>query len=373
MLYDVAVVGDGIAGLVAHFVLQRQRPELRTVLLRAPPRRSKVPKVGEHIPASMQPLLEELGLWESFCRQNYLKVNTYYSVWGSELVQELNAIASNHAGGWSINRRAFEQWLEDQTARLIKSSPKRFVTVRRVEERAGGILELALDQSVKVRARFVIDATGRKALIARKEAYRAKLDKLICAYNYFCQVDKSFEPSVGPLIEACADGWFYSSVLPERRMVVCWFTDADLMTPAKTRVQRNQGWYEQLRTSNVTRRRLESAGYVLDRPEYPNHFYADASTQCMAHLFGRNWVAVGDAAMTFDPLSSHGMVSAVWSGKKAAQAVIDGFDGSSESLADYAQTFLQGFQNYRNDHRRYYGVEKRFDSEFWRRRSRWPV
>ena len=193
---------------------------------------------------------------------------------------------------------------------------------------------MALDQSVKVRARFLIDATGRKALIARKEAYRAKLDKLICAYNYFCQVDKSFEPSVGPLIEACTDGWFYSSA------------------------------------SNVTRRRLESAGYVLDRPEYPNHFYADASTQCMAHLFGRNWVAVGDAAMTFDLLSSHGMVSAVWSGKKAAQAVIDGFDGSSESLADYAQTFLQGFQNYRNDHRRYYGVEKRFDSEFWRRRSR---
>ena len=123
MLYNVAVVGDGIAGLVAHFVLQRQRPELRTVLLRAAKQKSKDPKVGEHIPASMQPLLEELELWDSFCRQNYLKVNTHYSVWGSELVQELNPIASNHAGGWSINRRAFEQWLDDQTAKLMKSSP----------------------------------------------------------------------------------------------------------------------------------------------------------------------------------------------------------------------------------------------------------
>ena len=370
MLYDVAVVGDGIAGLVAHFVLQCQRPELRTVLLRAPKQRSEVPKVGEHIPASIQPLLEELGLWGSFCRQNYLEVNTHYSVWGSGLVQELNAIASNHAGGWSINRHAFEQWLYDQTAELRASPTQLAAIVRKVEKRSGGVLALVLDQSVELGARFVIDATGRKALIARKEAHRVKLDKLICAYNYFCQMDKSFEPSVGPLIEACADGWFYSSVLPERRMVVCWFTDADLMTPAKTRVQRNQGWYEQLRTSNVTRRRLVSAGYELDRPEYPNHFYADASTQCIAHLYGRNWVAVGDAAMTFDPLSSHGMVSAVWSGKKAAQAVIDGFDGSSESLADYAQTFLQGFQTYRNDRRRYYGVEKRYDSEFWRRRSR---
>ena len=214
----------------------------------------------------------------------------------------------------------------------------------------------------------MIDATGRKALIARKKAHRRKIDKLICAYNYFCQVDKSVEPSAGPLIEACAGGWFYSSLLPERRMVVCWFTDADLMAPTKTRVQLDQGWYEQLRTSKVTRRRLQSAGYVFDRPEYPSHFYADASTQSMTHLYGRNWAAVGDAAMTFDPLSSHGMVSAVWSGKRVAQAVIDGFDRPSESLADYAQTFLQGFQNYRNDRRRYYGVKKRFDSEFWQRR-----
>ena len=323
---------------------------------------SAIPKVGEHIPASIQPLLEELGLWGSFCRQNYLEVNTHYSV--LRIWIDSNAIASNHAG------LCKNIWVGDQTAELRASPTQLAAIVRKVEKRSGGVLALVLDQSVELGARFVIDATGRKALIARKEAHRVKLDKLICAYNYFCQMDKSFEPSVGPLIEACADGWFYSSVLPERRMVVCWFTDADLMTPAKTRVQRNQGWYEQLRTSNVTRRRLVSAGYELDRPEYPNHFYADASTQRMAHLYGRNWVAVGDAAMTFDPLSSHGMVSAVWSGKKAAQAVIDGFDGSSESLADYAQTFLQGFQTYSNDRRRYYGVEKRYDSEFWRRRSR---
>ena len=48
----------------------------------------------------------------------------------------------------------------------------------------------------------------------------------------------SFDPGKAPkdtyaMVETCADGWWYSAVLPQDRMVMACMTDTDLALPER--------------------------------------------------------------------------------------------------------------------------------------------
>ena len=118
--YDVAVLGDGIAALVARLVLVQQCPELDVVTVRPPKPKVAIPKVGEHLPWAAQSLFEELGLWPSFTNQDYVQVNTGFSVWGSGLLQQQHTIGARRAGGWGVDRRHFEAWLAAEKSCLAR-------------------------------------------------------------------------------------------------------------------------------------------------------------------------------------------------------------------------------------------------------------
>lgn len=366
--YDVAVLGDGIAALVARLVLVQQCPELDVVTVRPPKPKVAIPKVGEHLPWAAQSLFEELGLWPSFTNQDYVQVNTGFSVWGSGLLQQQHTIGARRAGGWGVDRRHFEAWLAAEVDQSALGAANIQALVRRVDRAGDNTIRLNLDSTAELAARFFIDATGRKAVVARGQQ-RRRIDKLIGVYNYFLQVDGAVDPTAGPLIEARPDGWLYSALLPARRMIVCWFTDADLMPRHASPIQRKRYWSDQLESSSYTLRRLESAGYRQDESEFPNHFYADASSCCSEPIYGKNWVAVGDAAMTFDPLSSHGMVTAMWSGSAAAKAIVQALQGQSQSLLHYDQAMAEGYQRYLQERQSYYAAEQRFAGPFWQRRG----
>ena len=47
-----------------------------------------------------------------------------------------------------------------------------------------------------------------------------------------------------------------------------------------------------------------------------------AETSALRNVFGVGWVAVGDAACAFDPLSSLGICNALESGRSAADAIV---------------------------------------------------
>src|SRR5690606_1717028 len=84
---------------------------------------------------------------------------------------------------------------------------------------------------------------------------------------------------------------------------------------------------------------------------------------------GAYWLAVGDAAMAFDPLSSHGMTSALWGGWHAGRLIRDALAGHTESLAHYQRALERGRRQFLMDRTRIYGLEQRYPaSRFWARR-----
>ena len=129
-------------------------------------------------------------------------------------------------------------------------------------------------------------------------------------------------------------------------------------------------WNKQIRASTYTLKRIESAGYSLDSPLMPKPAVADASTRLNQAVIGTHWAAAGDAAAAFDPLSSHGLTTALWAGKEAARGISARAKGDPTMLAGYQKSYLQGISDYIDQSYRQYGSEMRFDETFWERRRR---
>jgi len=82
------------------------------------------------------------------------------------------------------------------------------------------------------------------------------------------------------------------------------------------------------------------------------------------------WLAVGDAAIAFDPLSGQGVYKAIQSAINAATAINKHFAGDSGALPDYATSQEGDFARYLETHRKVYSREKRWaNSPFWSRRQ----
>ena len=85
---------------------------------------------------------------------------------------------------------------------------------------------------------------------------------------------------------------------------------------------------------------------------------------------GDDWLAVGDAASRFDPLSSQGIVKALRSGIFAAYAIGDLHIRKDDSgLRRFLRYLAEEFRSYAEARTKYYRQERRWPSnEFWRRR-----
>ena len=84
---------------------------------------------------------------------------------------------------------------------------------------------------------------------------------------------------------------------------------------------------------------------------------------------GPGWLAVGDAALSFDPLSSQGLLNALFTGLAAAVAAEAHLEGDADAMPGHARA-LAGIQAaYERHLGLYYAQEDRWpDRPFWQRR-----
>jgi flavin-dependent dehydrogenase len=84
---------------------------------------------------------------------------------------------------------------------------------------------------------------------------------------------------------------------------------------------------------------------------------------------GDGWLAVGDAAFAFDPLSSQGILTSLYTGMKAGEALIEHLSGNSDALANYGYRLAMIYNAYLRNRSTYYRLEERWaERPFWRRR-----
>lgn len=357
MTGTVAVVGGGTAGGAAAIALARHGA--RAVVLDAGPSE----KVGECLPPLANPLLNLLGLADRMEADGHRRSYGVRAAWGSAGATERDFLFGRSGPGWHLDRPAFESRLA-ATAREVGVEWRSGIRVAGV--RKDGCRWVVSGETAgsgfRVEADFLVDATGRGAFVARRLGVgRAYLDRLVGVTGVFRQVGLAPTGDFSQ-VEAVREGWWYSAPLPGERLSVIYLTDADL--PGSAAARTVGGWLALLRDAVHTSRRASTAYSGPERLKV-----VTAATSRLVRFTGDGWAAVGDAAATFDPLSSHGIYSALAGGYQAGRAIARGLAGYADELRLYEVTMCEAFRDYLLLRTSHYEVERRWSEEpFWRRR-----
>lgn len=381
-IWDVVIVGAGPAGSATATTLAGLG---RRVLL-LDERTTTRFKLGESLPPS------SIGIVKHFlgdidnpacCFPGLFKTAGNVSVWTSDQANVTDFFFTSAGFGLCVDRLAFDEALRQRAvaAGAVFLEGVRFESGVRATTDPELNWQLTLrreTQTMQVCTRYLVDCTGRRAAVAKVLGVPVVVDDdaLFAYAQWFSCTGVDDEHYTR--IEAAPDGWWYSNRLPaangEKPMrLVVFHTDKDL--PAAKMAARPEGFDALLNESVHVGPLLKEKGYA------PGGMIrgAPANSQRLHEFCGDAWMAVGDAAQAYDPLSSQGIDKALRTGSHAGHMVHYALTDSAERAADldrnnayirqYGEQQQQLWQTYVLQRQHYYGMQPRWsDQPFWQRR-----
>lgn len=327
--FDVAIVGGGPAGCAAALTLLCYS-KLHVVVIE----RSDYGgwRVGETLSPGVRPLLRYLDATSIIEDDGHLTNYGTAASWGSDDTVSRDFLFVAAGEGRHLDRARFDRSL----AQLVP-------------ERGGTLMTGHTYESANVDARYVIDASGRHASFARARGARVIAHDNLMGIVAIVASEEGH--GGGTFVKAEPDGWWYSARLPENRTVIAFMSDADII-----REQR-------LHDAAVFQSRIGGVEILHGPTACP------AQSQILDKPYGDGWIAAGEAAIAFDPLSSMGIGYALASGIEAARVAASSLNGGDGAPA-YAADIASHFQSYLARKREYYAIEQRWrDRPFWARRQ----
>jgi flavin-dependent dehydrogenase len=322
------------------------------------------PRVGETLPPAICVILKELGLWGRFRNDGHEPCLGSCACWGNDTLGYNDFLLSPYGRGWHLDRRQFDAFLLSNAV-----SKGTHLCVGRVigcSTNTQQFFQLRLRENNGVHstlsARFVVDATGSRSVFARSVgAQRRFLDRLIFLYGFFDTSDGSSSLQL-TLLEAAEEGWWYAAPLPRQRLAVAFATDPEVIRHESLAYE--DKWFTGLLRTRHIAPRLDGCrllrGSLITRA---------APSFLLDQVAGARWLAVGDAAASYDPLSSQGIYKALQDGLRAASALTLALSSDADLNLDYQTSVFAGFEDYRYNRNHFYQVEQRWaKSSFWRRR-----
>jgi len=312
------VIGGGVAGLSAASFLALNNCEAVVVDRRKKGSKGKLPKVGESLPPDARKLLNQLGIWQEFQAGPHLPCFGNISYWGSERAQIHDYMQHPLGHGWHLDRRVFENLLEKRAIEL--GGEIRYEISLQNVNRTKNSWRVDLDERPE-EFDFVIDASGRQS---------------------------SFAKSQGVLVESGPNGWWYSASIFGRRLSTVFMCDPNLQ-PLE-RWCDSEGWMELIGETSHTSKRIREGGFFLvGRPRFVR-----ADSGILEKMSGSSWLAVGDAAMSYDPIAAHGITMAMVSARDAALAIVAKVAGDSAAMTRYDLKLRESYDEYSKRRRTLY-------------------
>lgn len=362
--YDVVILGGGPAGCATAIAL-RKLGDLRILIVESG--HYDATRIGESIPPDTRSLFQKLGIWDDFQKEQYETCLGSCSSWGDSELGYNDFLFNPYGSGWHLNRRRFDLFL----ARKARQSGAKILTDTKYERfepigKEGFSLRLSHKNvnPIFVDSRFVVDATGMRSGFARSAgAKRRFLDRLICVCGYF-EIPDTSETSSLTMLEAVEDGWWYTAKLPGGESVVAFASDPETIN--QMNCQNIDNWLDLLSKTNHVSGWLERSNYIKGSLQaYPVLSYLLDKTS------GKRWLAAGDAASAYDPISSQGIYKALQNGIDAAYAINSFFKDSNKTFTEYESSISTNFDNYLKIRNYFYRLENRWhESPFWQNRRR---
>jgi len=351
---DVIIVGKGIAGLVVSLLLKRNN--ISHVLLdRSPARRQLA--LGETLPPSALPLLQSLDLLDLFESNSLHRTHGYQSSWGSTVIADHNFFFHTpFQHGLKINKQSLEQDLEHLTAENILRFEK-MTAIHLTDE--GVTVELQNDrESIVLRGKCLVEATGRNRSVLKLLGISSVEYDELTAYS--CHLPRRDHPKIkhSVFVESFEHGWGIVSRLSDEVQVMSLFS--------RPRVGINKQLKDYYCWSTILSGTAHLRGFLSETAGI-RVVGGDAGTSRATQLAGKCWLATGDAAIAFDPLSSHGITNAIYTANRAVEAIaLHLSDADEKHFREYAESLSAIFGAYLETRYDLYQRERRWrEAPFW--------
>jgi len=321
-MYDVAIIGGGPAGSTAAALLARAG---RRVIVFE---REKFPRfhIGESLlPFSMK-AFSRLGLHEKFLRAGFMKkfggeIFGACSEQGTKFYFK-DGFRSQTDHSYQVTRADFDKVLLDHAAECGAEVHEQ-TAVERVEV-ANEHVDLSVkwdSSSQNVRARYVIDASGRNSVLGTQFGIKKSYDHLqkLSIFAHYDDVwrEEGRDGTLTLLIRGI-DRWFWIIPLTAERTSIGVVLDGEVFRSSKLSPEDflKQALAEQpIISKRMTNARRASKVYVATDFSYRS-----------SKLHGDRWLLAGDAAGFIDPIFSSGVFLAVFSGEQCADTLNEALD-----------------------------------------------
>lgn len=364
----VAIIGGGPAGSATAIALLNALGEAREFFAISIYHRNILRRwsLGETIPPAANQVLLELGISHLLDSTVHCECPGSLSLWGGDKAVANDFMFDLTGTGFHLNRAYFDKnLLKEVESRGGKIFPNH--SLRLVKEKTHGFeLGFSSKQSAeKIHADFVVDASGQGASFARRLGIaRNMIDEVISIYTHIPLNDSIKLPDY-TLLEATQHGWWYISKVPNNQCIVSLTTDKDQII--KNNLTQPAEWLNAYRATTWINDFLPEHALIACQLQK-----ALACSAILSACIGNQWLAVGDAASSYDSITSAGVTQSLIQGKLAGEAMAKYFlqnKNHQQYFNEYQNEVFSQFNQYIGLHRYLYQQQTRFrGTDFWQRR-----
>jgi hypothetical protein len=262
--------------------------------------------VGEALTKGVLPMLDVLRLRTSVLASGALRASQAIVRWGKLNSEKIEW--AQDAAGLLVDRGQFDELLLGAAlgSGVTVIQPARARAARR--DACGWQVDVETEgKTCRIDADYLVDASGRRGCLHGPHVANSPPTLALCGHL------RTLGRTGPTLIEALPDGWCWGASIPSGSFSTMIFLEPDALRQNQT------GTLEEFWRSQLSRTKLfaDLSGATLIRPLEA----CNATTGFVADPIGTNFVRVGEANFTLDPLSSTGVEKAIQTGLLAAIAL----------------------------------------------------
>lgn len=347
---EVIIVGGGPAASALGMYLCRAGIDHLIIDKSHHPR----PHIGESLSCAATRILQEIDFLPVMEREKFpVKHGVAWSNWldPDEIELDFHDLpAPNHA--YHVDRAKFDDLLL-QHALEHGSRVLTGVQVERVDFNrqgvASGVTAKVGASRLTLKARLIVDATGRQGLLGR-QLHRCKPDpdfQQFALHSWFAGVDAGKMDFTHLHLLPIHRGWAWVIPIDDKITSVGVVTDRQRFAMANH--ETGDFFQRTIALNPLLARRLRGATRLREFRMDGNYSYT------MDKYAGDGWMLIGDAAFFVDPIFSSGVSVALHSAKFAAESIV-----AAGPLAEYEQKLRAGAGVFQDLVRLFYDVSPIF-------------